>query len=147
MNPTIKPSKGADPIKVELTINPIKVDINHSINIINPDKSGQDKVLNTVLSTVLETQKTIKIMAKELDDLTAKVTAQTEALDAVSASISGVAQDQTFLKAEIQKLIDANPALDFAPLQAAVDAQGEKLSSIKTALEDLDAATDSSSTT
>lgn len=106
----------------------------------------QRKTLGKILNVVTLTQKNIKVMSQAVDDLKAKIQAQSDALDGVSTSVSGVSADVAFLKDKLSQLPDGASAAEIAELSSLVDGLGEKVTAIGTAASDLDASTDSTAT-
>lgn len=140
------------------------MDIHIYHHFVNQPDNEYEKLLSKVLGIVTQTQKTITHMAQEIDDLKAINLAQSDALDALtttvsglSTSLDGITADEQFLKDKIQQLIDAGTGADTAALQelvALATANTDKITALSAALSaastkasDLDAATDSTTPT
>lgn len=86
-------------------------------------------------------------MSAAIDALKEKIQAQSDALDAVSTNVEGITADVTFLKDKLSQLPDGATAEEIAEISSLVDGLGTKVTAIGTATADLDAATDSSTST
>lgn len=109
-------------------------------------EKDNDKTLEKIFEVISQTHKTILVMSQAVDDLKAKIQAQSDALDAVSTSVAGVAADVAFLKDKLSQLPDGATAEEIAEISDLLTGLGDKVTAIGTAAADLDAETDSTAT-
>lgn len=84
-------------------------------------------------------------MSQVIDDLKAKVSAQSTALDNIGTSVTGIQADVAALKQKIADLSNGATPEEIAELSTLVDGVGSKIDAIGTTTASLDAETDPAS--
>lgn len=103
-------------------------------------------LLILLITSIINLLQNKKIMGVT-DDLRLKIASQGATLDTINTNLVGIRQDVTFLKDKLTGLEGGATAAEIAELSTAVDGVSTKIDGIATDSADLDAQTDSGTTT